>query len=275
MKMKPVLSRREVVGRLSAGMLLALGHWPGSLRVAAAGGGGHATFRFAVVNDLHCASSECGPWLERAGRAIRAQNPEFCLVAGDLSDRGDREHLAVVRETLKTIGVDSWVQIGNHDFATPKDRSAYEQVFPHRLNYAFRHRGWQFVALDSTEGQSASNTRIQPETLQWIQDHRKTWKRNAPVVILTHFPLGPGVTNRPLNADDLLDQFREHHLAAVYSGHFHSFTERQRGETVFTTNKCCSLVRGNHDNTPEKGIFICQTPGEGLIHREFIEIKSA
>jgi hypothetical protein len=42
--------------------------------------------------------------------------------------------------------------------------------------------------------------------------------------------------------------------------------------TVFTTNKCCSISRGNHDGTKEKGYFLCRAK-EGRIEREFVEVK--
>ena len=80
------------------------------------------------------------------------------------------------------------------------------------------------------------------------------------------------VKYRPLNADDLLDRFREFNLRAVFSGHYHAFTECQRGETVFTTDRCCALKRENHDGTKEKGYFVCEAR-EGRIEKKFVEYK--
>ena len=84
---------------------------------------------------------------------------------------------------------------------------------------------------------------------------------------------GAGVSMRPLNADDLLERFTDHHLVAVFNGHFHGFTEKKLGSAVITTNRCCSISRRNHDGTTEKGYFLC-TAGEGAIRRDFIEVPT-
>ena len=75
-----------------------------------------------------------------------------------------------------------------------------------------------------------------------------------------------------MNADDLLERFQDFNVVAVFNGHFHGFTEHEVRGTVFTTNKCCSISRGNHDQTTEKGYFLCRAQ-DGRITREFIEVK--
>ena len=262
------VTRREALERMSAGVLLALGLWPGALQARAKDGA--RPFRFIVVNDVHYLSPECGEWLAGVVRQMKEAQPEFCLVAGDLTEYGKREHLAAVRDVFKGLGAPVYVEIGNHDYLTQNDRQAYEKLFRRRLNYAFDHRGWQLVGLDSTEGQFYEQTEIQPPTLLWLDDNLRKLDKAKPTVIFTHFPLGPGTKYRPSNADDLLDRFRPFNLQAVFCGHFHGFTERRLGRTTLTTNKCCALKRGNHDNTKEKGFFVC-TASEGQISRRFVE----
>ena len=72
--------------------------------------------------------------------------------------------------------------------------------------------------------------------------------------MLTHFPLGEGVKMRPKNADDLLKRFLEFNLRAVYSGHYHSFTEkklvfgprtRMMGAPLVLTFKRCGQAASN------------------------------
>jgi hypothetical protein len=77
---------------------------------------------------------------------------------------------------------------------------------------------------------------------------------------------------RPLNADPVLEGFRDFNLVAVFDGHYHGFTERHAGRTVLTTNRCCAISRNNHDGTPEKGYFLC-TALDGQIQRQFVEVK--
>ena len=110
--------------------------------------------------------------------------------------------------------------------------------------------------------------------MRWVDDNLRKLDKNRPLVIFTHFPLGPTVRYRPLNTDDLLERFKPYNLQAVLSGHWHGFTERHVGSATFTTNKCCSLKRGNHDGTKEKGYFVCNA-ADGKITRRFVEISSA
>jgi 3',5'-cyclic AMP phosphodiesterase CpdA len=261
------LTRREGLRRISAGALLALGLWPGTLR-----GNSGGRFRFAVVNDTHYMSEACGVWLRGVVRRIASEKPEFCLVAGDLAEQGTEGHLTAMREVLGELGIPTHVVIGNHDYATHTDRAPYERVFPNQLNYWFEHKGWQFVGLDTTQGTDYQKTKIQEPTLRWLDENLPLLDRNKPTVILTHFPLGEGVQYRPVNADALLNKLFDVNLRAVFSGHFHGFTERASYEAILTTNKCCALKRDNHDKTTEKGFFICDASGQA-IERRFVQVN--
>ena len=263
------MTRRKAL-HLGAGALLTLGLWPS----CATEGGQSGSFRFVVVNDTHYMSPECGAWLEGAVRQMNGANAEFCLLAGDLSDHGRKEELGAVREIFSQLAIPTYVQIGNHDYVSQTDRTAYEDLFPGRINYRFEHRGWQFVSLDTTEGLLFEKTTIQEPTVRWLDDNLRHLDKSKPTVVLTHFPLGADVRYRPQNADALLERLLPYNLQAVFSGHFHAFTERKLRSATLTTNRCCSFKRGNHDGTSEKGYFICEA-SEGKISRTFVEYKGA
>lgn len=265
------MNRRDWL-RISAGAVLALGLWPGRLRGADNGRGG--AFRFVVMNDTHFQSPRCPGWFNKVKASILAQDPkpELCLVAGDLSEHGTKRELGAMWDILKSLGIEARAVIGNHDYAAANDRSPWDDLFPKSLNYRFEHCGWSFIGLDSTERNLFEKTRIQPATLEWLEEQLPKLDRQNPTVVFTHFPLGQNVVMRPLNADELLAKFADYNLVAVYCGHFHGFTESKRGQTVLTTDRCCSISRGNHDFSKEKGYFLC-TAGEGKITREFVEVK--
>lgn len=267
------LSRRSWMRR-SAGGLLAAGLWPGRLRATENGKGG--TFPFVVLNDTHFCSDACPAWFEQVAASILALDPkpEFCLLVGDLAQDGKKDELGPVRDFLKSLGIPFHVVAGNHDYTPENDRSIYEELFPQQINYRFDHRDWQFVGLDSTEGIKYQQTTIQPATFRWLDDMLPRLDRERPTVLFTHFPLGAGVSMRPRNADDLLARFEDHHLVAVFNGHFHGFTEQKAGDTVITTNRCCAISRRNHDKTTEKGYFLC-TATEGTVERRFVEVHPA
>src|SRR5262249_55410346 len=114
---------------------------------------------------------------------------------------------------------------------------------------------------------------VQPHTLQWLDDTLSKLNKKKPTVVFTHFPLGPLVIYRPGNADKVLERFKEFNLQAVFNGHFHAFTERKVGQTVLTTNRCCSFSRNNHDGSKEKGYFVCHAK-DGKIERTFVEVPA-
>ena len=207
------LTRREALGHLSAGTLLALGLWPGALRAAGAGDSG--AFRFIVVNDTHCLSPECEDYLAGVVRQMTGEHAEFCLLVGDLTDKGDRQCMAAVKEVFRALNAPMYPVPGNHDHLTPTDCRAYTEVFPERLNYHFEHRGWQFVGLNSTDGQKYEKTVIQPETLRWLDDTLPRLNPKKPTVLFTHFPLGAGTKPQTGNAPESLAQVARELSTAV------------------------------------------------------------
>jgi hypothetical protein len=270
MDLKNALNRRDML-RLSAGGLLALGLWPGALRAEGETQG--EDFSFIAVNDTHYIDEKCGEWLQRAVAKMREclPKPELCLMSGDYTDDGTGAELAAARDVFKGLGFPTYGVIGNHDWLRNDDRKPYEEVFPGRINYRFDHRNWQFLALDTTEGLKAGRTKISDDTLRWLDENLPAFDKKRPLILLSHFQLGPKINNRPLNADALLERLKEHNLRAAFCGHFHAFTESKLGEAIFTTNKCCSLKKGNHDATREKGFFFCQAKN-GEIKRTFVEV---
>jgi calcineurin-like phosphoesterase family protein len=252
--------------------LLAAGLSPGCARFAD-GGRGESGFTFVVINDAHFFTPKCPGFYARVKASVLAQSPrpELCLFAGDLSDNGTPKEIGPMKEILSSFGMPWHAVPGNHDYVTQTDRSGYDTLLPGKLNYTFEHRGWRIIALDTTEGKKADKTKIQPHTLAWVKEHAPKLDRKQPTILFTHFPLGPAAPKRPSNADELLEPFTEFNVAHVFGGHHHGFTERKMGDRIFVTNKCCSISRGNHDKTTEKGYFLC-TAKEGTVERSFVEV---
>lgn len=256
---------------LSAGTLLAAGLWPGVLR--AQGDGDASAFHFVVVNDFHYLNEKCAPWFQRVIRQMKQEKIDFCLLAGDLAEDGKPEQLAAVRDLLQGLGKPTYVVVGNHDYLAPDDRKEYEACFPERNNYHVEHNGWQFLGLDTTEGRRFRGTSVPAYTLSWLDETLPKLDKKRPMIVFTHFPLGPLVITRPQNAEQLLARFKEYNLQAVFSGHYHAFTERQLGKVILTTNRCCSFTRKNHDGSKEKGYFLCHAK-DGMVQRSFVEVPS-
>src|SRR5262245_6839543 len=110
---KNLLTRRDALQRLSAGTLLALGLWPGALRASNETPSG--SFRFLVINDTHCMSAECGPYLEGVVAQMRREDAEFCLHAGDLTEKAELQYFETVKEIFAPLPGAMYPVIGNHD----------------------------------------------------------------------------------------------------------------------------------------------------------------
>lgn len=272
MNMAEGITRRQWM-RLSAGTLLTLGLWPGRLRADDLKS--TRDFTFLVVNDLHFSDEECWPWFEEAVTAMNAsaRDAEFCLLCGDLADRGAVDQHRGIRDSFEKLGIPLCPTIGNHDYLTQTDRRPYEDTFKDQINYNFDHGGWQLVGIDTTEGDAWQDTKVSPETFAWLDENLPKLARRKPTILFTHFPLGADVPMRPLNADDVLARFLEFNLGAVFCGHFHGYTERSLGNALITTDRCCARICANHDGSKEKGWFVCRAKASGEVTREFIEFK--
>lgn len=268
----PQLTRRRALARLAKLGLGAGVLGPGFLRAIAADA--NTGFKFIVVNDTHYMSDECGKYLAGLVKQMNAEKPAFVLHAGDVTDQGGVAHLKSARKVFRRLDCAFHPVMGNHDWFTPTDRRAYLTTFPLKLNYSFRHDGWQFIGLDTTEGQKFEKTRIQPATFEMLDDILGRLSREKPTVVFTHFPLCEKVKMRPVNADELLARFKGWNLRAIFNGHYHAFTECERAGAPITTNRCCALKRHNHDGTKEKGYFVCEATA-GRLTRRFVEYRPA
>ena len=263
------ISRRELL------------QWAGSLGVAAALPW-HATldaqqaFRFLVVNDLHHGSSECDPFFASLVKQMRSHGPvDFCIIGGDIADTGKPESFVAIRDAFSQLGVPIYTVPGNHDCDVEKNTRLYSEAFPDRLNYTFRHKDWQFIALDTTEGNSFQDTRISDVTLGWLDRTVPTLDRQRPTIVFTHFPLAADVRMAPGNAGELLSKLDGFNLRGEFNGHYHARIERRRGDVPLLTNACCSRVRDNHDNSLEEGYLLCTASEDGRLSWEFVEFLAA
>jgi len=232
-------------------------------------------FTFIAVNDLHYFDAQCGAWFRRVVAAMHDSAPDaaLCLISGDVSDKGTAEELTATRDIFAALGIPVHTVPGNHDYITQTDRSGYDAVFAGKLNYRFMHGGWQFVALDTTEGLKSSNTSIAGVTIEFLETGQLD--TDAPTIVFTHFPLGEGVSMRPKNAQTVLDQILKLNLRAAFSGHWHGASERMVSHATLTTNRCCSRIRQNADGSPLKGWFVCQAKSDGSVTRRFVEAPQA
>ena len=265
------LTRRAAI-RLASAPIVALG-LRGLTRAADAAEG----FTFIAVNDLHSFDEKCAPFFQTVVAKMRESAPDaaFCLISGDLADGGEPAQYATLRVAFGELGTLLHPVPGNHDFTVDGDRSGYDAAFPGKLNYTFNHGGWQFIGLDSTQGTDFDETNISATTLAWLDATIPTLDTAAPTVAFTHFPLGPRVIYRPLNADTVLEKLRRLNLRATFSGHWHGLNEQRLDRADLIVNRCCARIRGNRDGSPLKGWWVCRAKPDGTITHRFATLPLA
>ena len=171
----PSVTRRAAVGTLGA--LFACGLWPGSLRAQGRPTGAEAV-RFAVLNDFHHDGPECDVWFDALFRQASAHTGvAFIAGLGDLANKGKPESIAAIKRLAETAGKPFYPVPGNHDNDLEETTRVYADVFPGRLNYGWKVAGWQFVALDTTDGKKWGDTRVSAATLDWLKRTCQGWTR--------------------------------------------------------------------------------------------------
>jgi hypothetical protein len=257
--------------------MLAAGAWPGAR--AAAGqpaGGGVLPVRFVVTNDLHHEDANCDGWMEALFRQIAGtERAVACFGLGDLANRGTLASLQAMKRLSALAGMPFLPCPGNHDLDESPVSGHYESVFPGRRNYVWKHAGWQFLVLDSTEGAKFQEVEISKDTLDWLDATLPELDPAAPLVLGTHFPLAAEVRMCPVNADAVLARFIGHNLRGVFGGHFHGRTVSPRGSIQLRTCACVSRVRDNHDKSPEKGYLVVDGDAAGDLQVEFVRFGGA
>lgn len=262
-------SRRSVLKGLGS-LGAALTAWPAPAFAA------DGDFRFIVVNDLHHQTAECDPFFRRLVAQMATHGTiDLCLIVGDLADAGKPESFASVRDAFAQLRVPVYTVPGNHDCDVEKNTRLYSESFPDRLNYAVKHKGWQFVGLDTTDGNRSQNTSTSAATLAWLDKTVPTLDHATPTVVFTHFPLAAGVNMVPVNAGETRARLAPLNLRGAFTGHYHARVERRERDVPLITNACCSRVRDNHDGSLEEGYLLCSASADGKLTWEFVEFVAA
>ncbi len=261
-------TRRQAVGGLGA--LLAVGSLPRRARAAETTEAGE--FSFVMANDFHHDGPACDAWFEKLFRQIGAhEGLAFCVGLGDLANAGRPESIAAITRLSQIAGAPFYPMPGNHDNDLDGTTRVFAEVLPGRLNYHWEHDGWQFVAIDSTDGKAWHDANVSPATLAWLDATLPTLDPKKPTLLCTHFPLTPVRNMASLNREDVLARFDAMNLRGVFGGHYHGHLLGRRGSCQIVGNVCCARVVGNLDGSKEKGYWLCTARSDGTVARRFVE----
>ncbi|MCD8539677.1 MAG: metallophosphoesterase [Leadbetterella sp.] len=220
-------------------------------------------FKFAFLTDMHVHSDSTLQIVQRWVEKI--DKTDFFLTGGDNVDIDNlspatldagRARYGKLKEIFEKKGKPYYAAIGNHDRLPSKlrdgknDFEIFEAVFG-KTYYAFEHKKWKFVVLNSVETPNGKYE-ISGKQLAWLEEELQKTPADQPVVVVSHVPFlsvyYPVLEGRYTDADTFVNQkkvfdlFSGHNLKLVLQGHMHLYEEIKVKEVQFIT---AGAVSGN------------------------------
>ncbi|MEN8225596.1 MAG: metallophosphoesterase, partial [Bacteroidota bacterium] len=255
------------------------------------------SFSFAFMTDIHLQPEQNAVEGFRAAiTEVNALKPEFVITGGDLImdalgvgyGRADSLY-NLYEEVSKDFDMPVYNTIGNHEVFGVYEKSGIEPdhpeyrfgMFKKRLGdtyYAFDHKGWHFVILNSVQETDDRHYigMIDAEQMEWIENDLLEVDSGTPIVISTHIPFitvftqilygeyAPDYHGLVVeNAREVLDLFTDHNLKIVLQGHLHYMEDIDVYGTHFITVGAVSgrWWNGANDNI-EEGFLMVNVHGD-------------
>lgn len=214
------------------------------------------SFSIAFLTDIHIQPEENAvAGFTQALDLVNKLNPDFILTGGDLimdalgQSYGRADSLYnLYQEVIKKSNMPVYNTMGNHEIygiykrssADPANPEYGELMFEKRLGksyYAFDHKGWKFIIINSIEDTKKGKYVGQIDTAQisWIKSELKNTSPSTPIVISTHIPFITAYTQKyggstlpndsslvVCNSKEVIDLFNGYNLKLVLQGHLHT-----------------------------------------------------
>jgi 3',5'-cyclic-AMP phosphodiesterase len=179
---------------------------------------GDPGFSFAWISDSHLYPKTLNSLfvekLQRAVKEVQAMNPpaDFLIFGGDIAQLGRAEELELGNQLLKEVTIKKHFIPGEHDWYFDMGKK-WGQLYG-QPNWTFDHKGVRIIGLDtiSRAPDYWSATKMTPEMrmdhmsvldgtvagawagvgddqIAWMQKVLSDWKKDAPVIIISHNPL--------------------------------------------------------------------------------------
>lgn len=242
------------------------------------------SFTFAFITDIHLQPERNAvAGFKQAIDTLNRLKPDFVVSGGDLimDALGQKYTRAdslynLYQATTRLLQMPLHNTMGNHEiwgiYRKSKADTTHpeygEKMFEKRLGrsyYAFMHKGWKFMVLNSVEDTKRNRYigKIDATQLDWIKAEIEKTTVGTPIVLVTHIPFITAYTQRygaatapndsnlvVVNSRDVIDLFKGHNLKLVLQGHLHTVEDILVDGVHYITGGAISAAWWNG---PEKG----------------------
>jgi 3',5'-cyclic-AMP phosphodiesterase len=214
------------------------------------------SFSMVFMTDIHLqpeANAVVG--FTQALDSVNRLNPDFIITGGDLvmdalgQSYGKADSLyKLYIEVVKKAKCPVYNTMGNHEIygiskKSEKDISNPEygeRMFEKKFGksyYAFDHKGWKFMIINSIEDTKKGGYigKIDSAQIAWIKEELSKTDSHTPIVLSTHIPFITSFTQKyegstlpndsslvVYNSKEVIDIFKGHNLKLVLQGHLHT-----------------------------------------------------
>jgi len=214
------------------------------------------SFSIAFMADIHIQPEENAvAGFTQALDSVNKLNPDFILTGGDLimdalgQSYGRADSLYnLYMEVIKKSNEQVYNTMGNHEIygiykrssADPTNPEYGELMFEKRLGksyYAFEHKGWKFIIINSIEDTKKGKYvgKVDTAQISWIKSELKNTNPITPIVLSTHIPFITAYTQKyggstlpndsslvAYNSKEVINLFNGYNLKLVLQGHLHT-----------------------------------------------------
>lgn len=209
-------------------------------------------FRFALVTDTHLNRDTLAynDLMQSVNQINKTPGLSFVLVAGDLTEEGDRLSLQKVKGLLDQLNIKYYAVAGNHETKWSESGATdFAKIFGSD-RFKFEYNGYIFLGFNTGPIIRMMDGHVAPQDIAWLEQEFSSAKPGTPFILVTHYPLQDGDVD---NWYEVTDLARKYNVKAVLGGHYHS--NRLFFYDGIPAFICRSNLRDKSDKTGGYSIF--------------------
>ena len=181
-----------------------------------------SVFRFAHLTDLHLSPNNPNPTedlLRSVAQINAADNIDFVLVTGDITEEGDRTSMEKVKSCLDLLKMKYYVALGNHETKwSDSGCTAFGEIFGSE-RFEFEHKGFLFLGFNSGPLMRMAYGHVVPQDIRWMTERMEQAGKDKPVILVSHYPMKEGDVD---NWYEVTDAVRPFNVRLFIGGHYHA-----------------------------------------------------